>query len=351
MSVHDFSIMDALMDYAEGKSFVAICGGHAILRNSREYRDVMELGNRIANAGFITVSGGGPGAMEASNLGAYIAGLKHYQHQHHHNCNNNNNSNNNNQKLDSIHETTETTNESESKIDNNNNNDNDNNNNTIENITKSSSFSKYQREKCNHDDLQRAFEIISSFPQIPGRPEFENVLPAKAVIEEFGPTKCYTPSLGIPTWRYGHEPPNLFTAYHAKFFQNSVREAVLLDICYGGLILTPGGPGTVQEIFQAACRCAYAQDGYEYPIVFYGIEYWTNSGIWDLIKRQSIGRKYHQYLLLSDSIEEIMDHLVKCAEEKGLNLIDDFNQLDNPYWYSKHGESARLSTSSQNSFY
>jgi len=46
-----------------------------------------------------------------------------------------------------------------------------------------------------------------------------------------------------------------------------------------------------------------------------------------------------------------MDHLVKCAEEKGLNLIDDFNQLDNPYWYSKHGESARLSTSSQNSFY
>jgi predicted Rossmann-fold nucleotide-binding protein len=320
MSVHDFSIMDALMDYAEGKSFVAICGGHALLRASPEYLQVMELGNRIANAGFIALSGGGPGAMEACNLGAYIAGVQfhHPRSPKHVGADD---------KPDEVPPTESTPLDSS----------------TIEG-----------REPCNQCDVRRAWEIISQFPALEGRPEFENVAAAQAVIAEFGPARCYTPSLGIPTWRYGHEPPNLFTAYHAKFFQNSVREAVLLDICYGGLIMTPGGPGTMQEVFQAACRCAYAPLGYEYPIIFFGVEYWKESGVWDIVRKQAQGRKYFDYLLLSDSVDEIMDHLVNCAEEKGLSRLEDITQLDNPYWYSKNGvetETTRASVGSQNSMY
>ena len=317
MSVHDFSIMDALMDYAEGKSFVAICGGHALLRASPQYLQVMELGNRIANAGFIALSGGGPGAMEACNLGAYIAGVQLHHPRSPIAITFD--------KPDEVSPSTEST-----------------------SLDASATISG--REPCNQSDLCRAWHIISQFPALEGRPEFENVAAAKAVIEEFGPARCYTPSLGIPTWRYGHEPPNLFTAYHAKFFQNSVREAVLLDICYGGLIMTPGGPGTMQEVFQAACRCAYAPLGYEYPIIFFGVEYWKESGVWDIIQKQAKGRKYFDYLLLSDSVDEIMDHLVKCADEKGLSRLEDITQLDNPYWYSKHCP-RKASVSSQNSMY
>jgi predicted Rossmann-fold nucleotide-binding protein len=343
MSVHDFSIMDALMDYAEGKSFVAICGGHNLLRATLQYRQVMELGNRIANAGFVTLSGGGPGAMEASNLGAYIAGVRH---RHHSNsvCT-----------LASITESADA--ETNETIVSPSTDDQPISPLTTESIPQDDrSTVSVKSEVCNHLHLDRAWEIMKSIPSPPDRPEYENLLPAQAVIKEFGPTKCYTPSLGIPTWRYGHEPPNLFTAYHAKFFQNSIREDVLLDMCYGGLIMTPGGPGTMQEVFQAACRCAYAQEGREYPIVFYGVDYWRESGIWDIIYRQSQGRKYHNYLLLSDSIDEIMNHLVKCALEKDLTLIDDFSKLDNPYWYSKHGpgggdSTGRLSSSSQNSLF
>lgn len=320
MSVHDFSIMDALMDYAEGKSFVAICGGHAIHRASPQYFQVMELGNRIANAGFIALSGGGPGAMEACNLGAYIAGLQHHHPRSPARVQDP-------EKSDEILPAESTTGNKESDCPCN------------------------TREACNLADLHRAWKILSDYPSLEGRPEFENVAAAQAVIDEFGPTRCYTPSLGIPTWRYGHEPPNLFTAYHAKFFQNAVREAVLLDICYGGLIMTPGGPGTMQEVFQAACRCAYAPPGYEYPIIFFGVEYWKESGVWDIIQKQSLGRKYHDYLLLSDSVDEIMEHLVQWAEEKGLALVEDFSQLDNPYWYSKLGEAERSSVASQNSVY
>jgi predicted Rossmann-fold nucleotide-binding protein len=318
MSVHDFSIMDALMDYAEGKSFVAICGGHALLRGSEAYLQVMELGNRIANAGFIALSGGGPGAMEACNLGAYIAGL-----QHHH------------PRSPGVvcHEEQQ----GGTKVDDG------------EAEVSNEQATPAVRDRCNHRDLHRAWQILAQHPSPEGRPEFENVAAAEAVIKEFGPTRCYTPSLGIPTWRYGHEPPNLFTSYHAKFFQNSVREAVLLDICYGGLIMTPGGPGTMQEVFQAACRCAYAPVGYEYPIIFYGVEYWKESGVWDIIQRQAKGRKYFDYLLLSDSVDEIMSHLVSCAQDKGLAMIEDFNELDNPYWYSKQEEANRVSLVSQNS--
>ena len=35
-------------------------------------------------------------------------------------------------------------------------------------------------------------------------------------------------SLGIPTWHYGHEPPNAFASAIAKYFHNATREAILL---------------------------------------------------------------------------------------------------------------------------
>lgn len=58
-------------------------------------------------------------------------------------------------------------------------------------------------------------------------------------------------SLGIPTWFYGHEPPNLFATDIAKYFTNALREDALLRLCRGGIVYLPGAAGTVQEVFQA----------------------------------------------------------------------------------------------------
>ena len=71
--------------------------------------------------------------------------------------------------------------------------------------------------------------------------------------------------LGVPTWFYGHEPPNLFAGAIAKFFQNSVREATLLNRCTAGIVFLPGAAGTVQEIFQDACENFYAAAGERDP--------------------------------------------------------------------------------------
>jgi predicted Rossmann-fold nucleotide-binding protein len=70
---HDFSMRDAMFDYLEGKIPVSIMGSHSLLRGSDHYAQLVKLARKLARAGFLIVTGGGNGAMEAANLGAYLA--------------------------------------------------------------------------------------------------------------------------------------------------------------------------------------------------------------------------------------------------------------------------------------
>ncbi len=78
--IHDHGIDDALYDFlgtdAHGnhdKKIVGIMGGHGTLRSDPYYIKVAHIAYRLAKRGYMVVSGGGPGIMEAANLGAYLS--------------------------------------------------------------------------------------------------------------------------------------------------------------------------------------------------------------------------------------------------------------------------------------
>ena len=86
-------------------------------------------------------------------------------------------------------------------------------------------------------------------------------------------------SLGIPTWYYGQEPPNLFATASGKYFLNSLREDGLVSVANGGLFFAPGDAGTVQEVFQNANYNYYrGPETRATPMVFFGRAYWGPDG-------------------------------------------------------------------------
>ena len=114
-----------------------------------------------------------------------------------------------------------------------------------------------------------------------------------------------TETLGIPTWHYGHEPPNVCATAIAKYVRNAVREAVLLEICQGGIVFLPGAAGTVQEVFQDACENYYADPASVAPMVLVGRRHWTETlPVWPLLQALADGREMAPHVHLVDDVEE-----------------------------------------------
>jgi predicted Rossmann-fold nucleotide-binding protein len=114
-------------------------------------------------------------------------------------------------------------------------------------------------------------------------------------------------SLGIPTWYYGHEPPNVFATRIAKYFRNALREDVLLRLCRAGIVFLPGAAGTVQEIFQAACANHYADPEHVAPMVLLGVDHWSAQlPAWQLLDVLGRGRPLGPRVHLVDDPADVL---------------------------------------------
>lgn len=71
--LHDHSITDALYELIEGRKVVAIMGGHSMERQDPYYLAIAKISRTLTQKGYLMISGGGPGAMEATHFGAYFA--------------------------------------------------------------------------------------------------------------------------------------------------------------------------------------------------------------------------------------------------------------------------------------
>lgn len=226
-SLHDHTINVALADWIAGRRLVGVMGGHGIARDDRAYADAVALG-RLLGRSLTVATGGGPGAMEAANLGAYLA-------------------------------------------------------------------------DGDEDAVADALRLLAAVPSFV--PDIGAWAHAAFEVRQRYPRG--NESLGIPTWHYGHEPPNVFATALAKYFRNPQREAMLLELCQAGIVFLPGAGGTVQEIFQDACENYYADESSVAPMVLVGREYWTQTfPAWPLLKALAAGRPMQRHVHLVDSIQD-----------------------------------------------
>lgn len=76
-SMHDYCIRKAVEDFMQDRDLlktVSVMGGHGLLRTDEQFRHIVFISKRLTEEGFLMISGGGPGAMEATHLGAWMAG-------------------------------------------------------------------------------------------------------------------------------------------------------------------------------------------------------------------------------------------------------------------------------------
>lgn len=76
-TLHDHGIYAALGEFFRTHNYlhcVGVMGGHALLRTDSMYKQIVYLCKHLTESGFYMLSGGGPGAMEATHLGAWMVG-------------------------------------------------------------------------------------------------------------------------------------------------------------------------------------------------------------------------------------------------------------------------------------
>ncbi len=77
--LHDHAIDDGLTDLLEGKldgegekKVIGVMGGHGTSRANEYYGKVVKIARTLTKQGYFIATGGGPGTMEAANLGAWL---------------------------------------------------------------------------------------------------------------------------------------------------------------------------------------------------------------------------------------------------------------------------------------
>ncbi|MFZ1098889.1 MAG: hypothetical protein WAN26_05740, partial [Steroidobacteraceae bacterium] len=256
--LHDNSILEAMLEFlTHHPKIAAIMGGHEEPRGSPTYRQVVAISRKLSTKGYLMASGGGPGAMEATHLGALLTGASQAE---------------------------------------------------IARI-----ITHLARRAAKLPD---SHAVVNS-RGVPNRKLVAQLhawmVPAYELLGQL--TGAGRPSLGVPTWYYGHEPLTPLATRIAKYFQNSVREDVLLALATNGIIFARGKAGTLREVFQSANKNYYLSGAEPFaPMVFLDRTYWTEElpVYWllrNLFVNNGRGENFRKHVLFTDDVDEAVSFI------------------------------------------
>ncbi len=256
----DAEITEARDSFLGDARCVAIMGGHKVARNEPTYRTVAELAQTLTQSGAIVSSGGGPGAMEATHLGAML----------------------------SAHTSDALTA-------------------AIADLVEVPEFPSGMGRIVRSDGtVENALVEALHHWQAP----------AFTLLADLAGGTPLASSLSVPTWFYGHEPPTPFATNIAKYVGNAVREDGLLAIAKHGVVYAPGGAGTLQEVFQDAAQNAYQTQRWFSPMCFLDLPFqgvdrwWTERYPIESFLRPLFGdADYDKYVRISIDPHELVAFL------------------------------------------
>ncbi|HYO78352.1 MAG TPA: hypothetical protein VE010_17975 [Thermoanaerobaculia bacterium] len=276
-AMHDNAVTQALRDFLASTSAqpVGIMGGHKLLRGSDAYRNVVYLARELANRNFTMLSGGGPGAMEATHLGALLR------------------------------------------------------------YANDADVEAAIRLLASHPhvpdltDLVAADGTVDAHLIAQAHAWFAPAYEIATGVERPGE------SLAMPTWLYGHEPSSPLATRIAKYFQNSIREDGLLAIATSGIVYVEGRAGTLQEIFQDAAQNYYRTFGCFSPMVFLGSAYWSETvPAIPVLRALFRPEDFEAYVFLTDDVAAAADFIEShntnetAAEQIGKYLRHEVHRRD-----------------------
>lgn len=109
---------------------------------------------------------------------------------------------------------------------------------------------------------------------------------------------------------------NPYVQKSVEFRYFFVRKTLLLKYSYAFVIM-PGGWGTMDELFEALTLIQTGKMN-EFPVIIFGTEYWKNliELINDMVDKGTVSEEDLRHLLITDSIDESINHLKKYSIEK-----------------------------------
>jgi predicted Rossmann-fold nucleotide-binding protein len=254
-SLHDASMTQLTARVIQDRKVVAVMGGHQLRRDDPVYASVAELARELAARDFLVTTGGGPGAMEATHLGASLAG----------------------EQPDRLGDALRALAVVPAMPDG------------LGRILDEDGRADGKLAKAAHEWFAPAFEVYASLDD---------------------PVR----TLSVPTWHYGHEPSTPLATDIGKLFQNSIREDGLLAIATHGIVYAPGSAGTVQEIFQDAAQNYYESYGNRHsPMVLLGVDYWSATLPVVPVLSNLFGDRYEEIVKLTDDIEQAIRFLEEAT--------------------------------------